>query len=173
MTQGVRGEVWLRSATERCKRYQIPVFASPSPQGCGWELLQRVVRVFRSLQEIKADELRFGLLLSLFPPALMSDCLRNCRELWRLPNYLPISICAIATGKGLPARPWEPCLICPGQAATSVVGKKWCLNWRHRSEPYEMMHSFMCIHSTTPTFHLLSSRDIRSRGEAAGVVRRG
>lgn len=89
MTQGVRGEVWLRSATERCKRYQIPVFASPSPQACGWELLQRVVRVFRSLQEIKADELRFGLLLSLFPPALMSDCLRNCRELWRLPNYLP------------------------------------------------------------------------------------
>lgn len=66
----------------------------------------------------------FGVLLPLLPLALVFDCLRNCRELWRLPGHLPDKhwraeshmTCGChqsswAAGKGLPACPWEPCLL--------------------------------------------------------------
>lgn len=63
----------------------------------------------------------FGVLLPFFPFGLVSHHLKNCWELWKLPNHLPIerllaeshTRCGChqsswAAGKGLPARPWEP-----------------------------------------------------------------
>lgn len=110
-------------------------------------------------QEIYTDKLLFWDSFTTFPSCrsvLQFEAeLLGAQEAFRLSNHpLNKHLCAEchmrcdchqsirATGKGVPAYPWEPW---EKGSGLKVVWKKWCFVWKHSYELYEIMQFHMRI----------------------------